>query len=233
MHSHCDSNEIARAVPVQRAALLAELKISRRFLVRSEMEKSSQVAESLAAEVPERKDRGRRHAVRNTALSRSLLQTLERLGESVRELRKFESELRATLKPNGALGRLLFDRFWASYLRLVLVARLEEGGLSTPGIAAKNLIAAPSLREGAVPILVFPENADACKDDAGKGVAFDADVFRRLGLIARYDRSAAREMYRTMSLLLIMRDEGETGLEKWVRATAGIKNGIGEDSKNG
>ena len=70
-------------------------------------------------------------------------------------------------------------------------------------------------------------------DDLEKTIVFDSDVFRRLALIARYDRSAAREMYRTMSLLLIMRSEGEAGLENWVRATVGVKNEIGKDNKNG
>jgi hypothetical protein len=144
-----------------------------------------------------------------------------------------ESELRAALKPQGALGRLLFDRFWESVLRLILVARLEEDGLASRGIAARNSASMPSLREGPLPILVVPEDGDASKDDPERAFDFDPEVFRRLSLIARYDRSAAREMYRAMSLLLTMRSEGQTGLENWVRATAGVKNGIGKDNKNG
>ena len=81
--------------------------------------------------------------------------------------------------------------------------------------------------------LVLPEGGDGSMDVPEKTIVRDSDVFRRLALVARYDRSAAREMYRTMSLLLIMRSEGETGLENWVRATAGIKNEIGKDNKNG
>jgi hypothetical protein len=81
--------------------------------------------------------------------------------------------------------------------------------------------------------LVLPEDGDGSLDESEKSVDFGSEVFRRLTLTARYDRSAAREMYRMMSLLLIMRSEGQTGLENWVRATAGVKNGNGEDNKNG
>jgi hypothetical protein len=198
--------------------------------LRTDVVETSEAPESPKREAGERKDQGRRHAVRGSVLSRSLIQTLERLGENVRALRKIESELRATLKPRGALGRLFFDRFWASILRLVLVARLEEGGLTSGGTIAKNLASVPSLREGDLPILVLPESGDGSMQ--AEKTIFDSDVFRRLALTARYDRSATREMYRMMSLLVIMRSEGETGLENFVRATAGLKNGIGEDNKN-
>jgi hypothetical protein len=185
---------------------------------------TSELPESLAKEAPRRKDRACRHVVRGAILSRSLIQTLERLGENVRALRRMESELRADLKPQGALGRLLFDRFWQSYLRLILVARLEEEGLAPQGITTKNSVSVPSLREGALPILVVPEDGDRSKDDPEKAFDFDSEVFRRLSLIARYDCSAAREMCRAR-LLLEMQSEGQTGPENLVRAAAGVKNG--------
>jgi hypothetical protein len=40
-------------------------------------------------------------------------------------------------------------------------------------------------------------------------------------------------MYRTMSFLLIMRSDGESGLESLVRATAGIKKDITGEDNNG
>lgn len=152
----------------------------------------SKVSKSPRKKSSGRKDRGRRHVVRGSVLSRSLIQTLERLGENVRALKKMESELRATLKPQGALGRLFFDRFWASILRLILVARLEESGLAPQGIAAKNSASVPSLREGALPILVLPGDGDGSREDPEETIVFDSDVFRRLALIARYDRSAGK-----------------------------------------
>src|SRR4029077_2416608 len=115
--------------------------------LRTDVVETSEVPESLRKEASGRKDRGCRHAVRGSVLSRSLIQTLERLGENVRALKSIEAELRATLKPRGALGRLFFDRFWASILRLILAARLEEGGLAPQGTAAKNSASVPSLRE--------------------------------------------------------------------------------------
>lgn len=178
-----------------------------------------------------RKDRGRRHAGRGSVLSRSLIQALEQRGENIRALKKIESELRADLKPQGALGRFLFDRFWASVLRLILVTRLEEGGLASQRTAAKRPVSMPSLQEGPIPILLLPDADDAVENPENNG-EFDSEVFRRLALIARYDRSAAKEMYRCMGLLLIMQSDGRAGLEAWVRATVGLKNEIGEN-KNG
>ncbi len=193
------------------------------------MEKSSEV---LTNGAPRRKDRGRRHAVRGSVLSRSLIQALEERGENIRTLKKIETELRAVLKPEGALGRLFFDRFWVSVLRLILVGRLEAEGLASQGTAATRSTSVPFLQEGRVPILVLPEDGDGSPNEPEKTCGFDSEVFRRLALIARYDRSAAREMYRTMTLLLIMQTDGQAGLEAWVRATVGLKNEIGED-KNG
>jgi len=182
---------------------------------------------------PGRTDRGSRHAVRSSVLSRSLLQALEKRGENIRALRKMESELRATLSPKGALGRFFFDRFWASILRLILVSRLEESELTSQKSAGKNSPSVPSLREGRLPVLIVPENGAAPEGDLQKLFDSNSEVLRKLNLIARYDRSAAREMYRTMGLLLIMRSGGESGLESWVRATAGIKNEITKGEKNG
>ncbi len=142
-----------------------------------------------------------------------------------------ENGLRAALKPKGALGQLLFDRFWASVLRLILVARLEEAGLAPRGSTSRTSISVPSLIERVVPTLVFPTGAEKLEHDQEER-NFDPDVFPRLALFARYDRSAAREMYRTMSLLLIMRSDGEAGLKRWVRAAAGARSENDEEKKN-
>ncbi len=50
---------------------------------------------------------------------------LIRLGENRRELIKIYKKLRADLKPTGILGEILFDRAWSSYLRCLLIARVE------------------------------------------------------------------------------------------------------------
>jgi hypothetical protein len=139
-----------------------------------------------------------------------------------------ESDLRAALKPKGALGQLLFDRFWASVLRLILIARLEADGLSQKGGVSQASVSQPSLQEGPLPILVEPSENENLADDQ----LLDPDVFRRLDLIARYDRAASRELYRTLGLLVMMRRDSETGLESWVRTIAGIKNDNGPEDKN-
>jgi hypothetical protein len=178
-----------------------------------------------------RKDRGRLHAVGNSVLSRGLLESLRRYGENPKVLRRMEAELRAALKPTGPVGNLLFGRFWACVLRLILVARLEAMGL-TPRNASKNSAAVPLLREGSLPILVTPEpeNLYAVPENA-EGV--EPVVFHRLALIARYDRAASREMYKTLGLLMLMRDLGDKGLAEGVRAAAGIKTLDGERGEDG
>jgi hypothetical protein len=179
-----------------------------------------------------RNDRGRLHAVRSSALSRGVLETLRRHGENIRALRENQNELRATLKPTGAIGRLLLDRFWASVLRLILVARLEEIGLGPRGSPTKSSESEPTVREGAVPILVLGSEEDMTGDD-GSSERFDSELFRKLALVSRYDRAASREMYRTLSLLLLMRQKGEVGLESWASAMAGIKSADQGEDHNG
>jgi hypothetical protein len=51
-------------------------------------------------------------------------------------------------------------------------------------------------------------------------------------LTARYDRAASRELYRTFGLLVMMRRDGEAGLESWVRTIAGIRSENGPEDKN-
>jgi hypothetical protein len=133
-----------------------------------------------------------------------------------------ESELRAALKPQGALGRLLFDRFWASILRLILVAHLEEAAFAPQGSASRASVSVPSLREGAVPILVLPPEDERSEHDQEER-NLGSEVFRRLALVSRYDRAAGREMYRTLDRLLVMGDGGKTGWENRASATVGIK----------
>ena len=170
-----------------------------------------------------RTDQGRLHAVRDSVLSRGLLETLTRYGENPRKLRRMESELRAVLKPQGPVGNLFFDRFFSCVLRLILVARLEETGLAPRSNASKRPMAAPSLREGSMPVLVTGEEHEDLTAVSGTVEALEPDLFRRLALIARYDRAASREMYRTLGLLMLMRDDGERGLASGIRAAAGIK----------
>ena len=175
-----------------------------------------------------RTDKGRLHAARDSVLSRGLLETLTRYGENPKKLRRMESELRAVLKPKGPVGNLFFGRFFSCVLRLILIARLEQMGLAPRSNASKKQITVPSLREGSMPVLLTAEEHEDLTAVSGTIEALEPDMYRRLALIARYDRAASREMYRTLGLLMLMRDDGENGLANGIRAAAGIKGLDGE-----
>jgi hypothetical protein len=104
-----------------------------------------------------------------------------------------------------------------------LVARLEEKGLVTGRNASKRPLAVPSLREGSMPVLLTGEEHEDLIAASETVEALEPDMFRRLALIARCDRCASKEMYRTLGLLMVMRDDGEKGLASGIRAAAGIK----------
>lgn len=164
-------------------------------------------------------------------MSRGLLETLCKCGENRRSLRRMEAELRAELKPAGPLGKLLFDRFWSCVLRLIFGSHLEGKGLFTSAVPSKSS-AVPYLQDGPVPILVTQTQDNNVTDDPKESEVMDQDLFQRLALIARYDRSASREMYRTLGFLLVMRDGGGKGLTAAVRAAAGIKECAVEGGNN-
>jgi hypothetical protein len=72
-----------------------------------------------------RTDRGKLHRTRHGILARESLDALVQAGEDRRTFRRLERQYRAALRPIGPLGNLFFDRFWSSYLKLVLIGRLE------------------------------------------------------------------------------------------------------------
>jgi len=133
------------------------------------------------------------------------------------------AQLRAELKPKGALSNLLFDRFWSCVLRLILIARLEETGLASRQNAPETNAVVPSLCEASMPILLTVDEHQDSAAVSGTVEALEPDMFHRLALLTRYDRSASKEMYRTLGLLLLLRDGGEKSLARGIRAAAGIK----------
>ena len=74
-----------------------------------------------------------------------------------------------------------------------------------------------------MPVLLYGAEHEDLAAVTGTVEALEPDMFRRLALIARYDRAASKEMYRTLGLLMLMRDGGEQGLASGIRAAAGIK----------
>lgn len=163
-------------------------------------------APSLKAPSRPRKDKARFHATKHGILARALLDALGRRGENVRQLRRLEHALRAKLQPVGVIAEVIFDRMWPSFLRCLLMAR-TEARTSTP--------------DGPPSELTFTSNfARLPKSD----FSFD-DVsllgLQRLALIQRYDAHFSRDFFRSMGLLIAMRDGGKAGLTRQIEKTLG------------
>jgi hypothetical protein len=171
-----------------------------------------------------RKDKGRLHISRHAVLSRYPLEALQSVGEDVKKYRRLERRFRETLKPIGEIACMLFDRFFSSYLRCVLAARVEANSFARTATSADPSAVIPSLHERHVPTLVLPNGQENISIHA----IFPADLFRELVLIQRYDRHFSREMYRALSLLLVLRDGGEDGLQQCIGQILGSGKKQGE-----
>jgi hypothetical protein len=163
-----------------------------------------------------RKDKNRLHAAHHGVLSRFPLEALARLGENIRSLRRIESKFRAELRPSGIVGAMLFDRFFSSYLRCVLAARAEAATFAPIDQPEGEPRLRTSLEEREVPTLVFQESSGT------SGAHLSADLLRQLALAARYDAHFSKEMYRALTMLLILRSGGEAALEQCVGKILGV-----------
>lgn len=163
-----------------------------------------------------RKDKGHFHATNHGVLSRDPLEALVRLGESPKTLRKIKHDLRTQLKPSGAVGEMLFDRFWSSYLRCFLAAKAEANAFAPidQPTGESRLIA--SLKEREVPTLIFQDPSRTSEPH------LSTDLLRQLALVARYDAHFSKEMYRALGMLLILRSGGEAALEQCVGKVLGF-----------
>lgn len=161
-----------------------------------------------------RKDKNHLHATRHGVLSRYPLETLARLGENVRTLRRIERKFREALKPSGIVAELWFDRFFSSYLRCVLAARVEATAfVPIHHPAGKSRLI---LKERELPTLVV-------EDSSGTSEAcLSTDLVRQLALVARYDAHFSKEMYRALGMLLILRSGGESALEQYAGKIVGV-----------
>jgi len=149
-----------------------------------------------------RKDKQHLHAMRHAVLSQFPLQALACLGENTRRLRRMEHALRFELKPTGLLADMLFDRMWSSYLRCLLAARAE-------GLVVSSTKQSPDF------------SAVMLGND--ESVFGNSDLFRQLLLVQRYDSHFSREMFRSLGLLILLRNRGETGLEECIEKMLGLK----------
>ena len=161
-----------------------------------------------------RADSGKLHRVRHGILSREALNALVQAGEDRKTFRRLERQYREALRPVGPFGDLFFDRFWSSYLKLILVGRLETQ-LFTGKSAAKSNAATLALVPGYLPTLVSSHPDSHPVEAIPLNEELPPDLLRGLVLAQRYDRHHSREMYRSLALLLLLRRGGEDGLEDW------------------
>ena len=161
-----------------------------------------------------RRDSGKLHRMRHGILSREALDALVQVGEDRRTLRRLERQYRSALRPTGPFGDLFFDRFWSSYLKLILVGRLETQ-LFAGKSADKSESVSLALTPGHLPTLVS-QNPDSQPAEAIlSNEELPPDLLHRLVLAQRYDRHHSREIYRSLALLLLLRRGGEAALESW------------------
>jgi hypothetical protein len=163
-----------------------------------------------------RKDKARIHVTRCGILSRVPLQALARLGENVRQLRRLEAKWRAELRPSGVIGSTLFDRLWSSYLRCLLASHAEAMAIA-PEEQQTETATTPTLMRKELPTLVWTDQLPAKEK-------LSSELFRHLALVQRYDAHFSREMYRSLGMLLVLRDNGEAVLARCITKTLGINH---------
>lgn len=166
-----------------------------------------------------RKDSGHLHATRHAVMSRYPLEALRHVGVDVKQFRRLERRLRAALKPRGEIAGIFFDRFFSSYLRCVLAARLEASAFEPKAAGPPRTTSLPTLQERDLPTLLYPEEHDRQLI----GAVLPPDLFRELALVQRYDGHFSKEMFRALSVLLVLRSNGETGLERCIGQMVGAR----------
>jgi hypothetical protein len=160
-----------------------------------------------------RKDKNRLHATHHGILSRHPLQALILNGENIRELRRTKRLLHNELRPRGVLGEILFDRAWSSYLRCTLISRSEANIFAPENQSLDGGHRGPILREANLPTLVY--------SDAQLLNNFSGELLKHLAVVQRYDSHFSREFYRSVGMLLAMRDAGDPGLTEELAKVVG------------
>jgi hypothetical protein len=168
-----------------------------------------------------RADCGKLHRTRHGILSREALGALIKMGEDRKTLRRLERHFRAELRPAGPLGSLFFDRFWSSYLRLILIGLLETRLIGDQSLGRRSGTLSLALVPGSQPILVSQDSNGPTSETASFGEQLPPDLLRELVLVQRYDRHHSREMFRALAVLLLLRRGGEAALESWASEMLG------------
>jgi hypothetical protein len=170
-----------------------------------------------------RTDSGKLHRVKHGILSREALDALVQLGEDRKTFRRLERQYRAALRPTGPLGDLFFDRFWSSYLKLILVGRLETKLFAGQSVG-KSKSASLALVPGRLPTLVSQDPDGQPVEGIPLNEVLPPDLLHGLVLVQRYDRHHAREMYRALAMVLLLRRGGEPALEDWASEMVGAEH---------
>ena len=175
-----------------------------------------------------RTDSGKLHRMRHGILTREALDALVQVGEDPKTFRRLQRQYREALRPIGPFGNLFFDRFWSSYLRLMLVGRLQTQ-LFAGKSAIKSKSASLALVPGRLPTLIsqFPDGQPV--EVIPLNQELPPDLLHGLVLAERYDRHYSREMYRSLALLLLLRRGGEAALEDWASELLGSSKRRQED----
>ena len=174
--------------------------------------------QSRAQAVGPRSDRGGRHYCRHGLLSRDVECALVRLGERLKNIRRWEKKFRAVLRPRGQLAELLFDKWWSCHLRQLLIAKLEADAFA-PDNSHHPTSNLPTLEERAQPTLVWSPEDD---NDENYRCRLSNDLLSRLAVVQRYEAHYSREGHRMLALLVMMRDRGEETLTEIFGASLGV-----------
>jgi hypothetical protein len=163
-----------------------------------------------------RKDKTCLHRTRHGILCRDPLETLVKLGENKRHLRKIEKDFRAELEPSGTIANVIFDRMFSCYLRCLLAVKLEARALipvDSPAPHGERRVARISPEE--LPTLIFCDETQQHLQD------LSSNLWSRISLVQKYDSHFSREFFRSLGLLLVMKGSGEAGLANCIGKALG------------
>ncbi len=160
-----------------------------------------------------RKDHARLHVMRHGVLSKYPLETLRRLGENVRSLRKLQQLFWKELEPRGVVGATIFDQFFSSYLRCLLAAKAEGEAFSAHSEFADSEPVEFSIRQGELPELVCTEREPIVANLSPK-------LLQSMLIVQKYHARFSGEMYRSLAILLLMRDGDSEALTSYISGLA-------------
>ena len=172
-----------------------------------------------------RKDTGGVHVVSHGLLSRDPFEILRRLGENPQKLRRLERRLRKALRPEGEIGKLIFDKLWSSHLRSLLAARLEALIIARLEPSVDRPTSAPILVDRENPTLVYSERMA----DRTAGVSPLTNILTDLCLLEKYSVHIRKEEFRALALLLVSLGHGEDGLAESIGQILGLNSETGRD----